>query len=420
MSDVTTPTTDHQGLHMLAKPIGPACNLDCGYCFYLEKEAYWPKKERMRMPDDVLEAYVQRYIAAQSTPEVEFTWQGGEPTLMGVEFFERAMALQAQYANGKTIRNTLQTNGTLIDEAWCAFFKQHQFLIGLSLDGPRAYNDISRPDKQGRSSYDDTLRGMRLMQQHGIDFNVLVTVSSANVAHPVEIYNFLKAEGAHFIQFNPVVERQTRPQEAVIGLHFSNPPKWTQPAVAKQDLHAQVTPHTVGSEAYGDFLNAVFDEWVKKDVGTVHVMNFEWALAAWVQLPATACIFAKRCGRALMVEHDGDVFSCDHFMYPEYKLGNITKDDPVALVNSPAQVAFGDAKETTLPGQCQRCEFKFACNGECPKNRFAVTKDGEPGLNYLCQGYMKYFGHITPAMNQLAKLLAQGKPASDIMQTTAP
>lgn len=409
------------GIHLMAKPIGPLCNLDCGYCFYLEKENLFPPRAKFRMADDVLEAYVRRYIGAVQAPEVEFTWQGGEPTLLGIEFYERAVAFQQRYAAGKIIRNTLQTNGTLLDDAWGVFLQREKFLVGVSLDGPRELNDVSRPDKRGRSSYDDTLRGMNVLARHGADFNVLVTVSSANVDHPLEIYRHLKEQGAQFIQFNPVVERQPAPTETVIGLHFATPPALSRPVAAPTPQatvapSGLVTSHSVAAEAYGKFLTAVFDEWVRNDVGTVHVMNFEWALQSWCQVPTTACIFSPKCGKAGIVEHDGSVYSCDHFMYPEYKLGNVLHDDPIVLMDSPAQRAFGEAKETTLPGQCQRCEFRFACHGECPKNRFITTADGEAGLNYLCAGYMSYFRHITPAMNIMAKLLGQGRPAEAVMQ----
>jgi len=407
------------GIHLMAKPIGPLCNLDCGYCFYLEKENLFPPRAKFRMADDVLEAYVRRYIGAVQAPEVEFTWQGGEPTLLGVEFYERAVALQRQYAGNKVIRNTLQTNGTLLDDAWGVFLQREKFLVGISLDGPRELNDLSRPDKRGRTSYDDTLRGLNVLARHGVDFNVLVTVSSANVDHPLEIYRHLKEQGAQFIQFNPVVERQPAPTETVIGLHFAIPPALSRAAMSASPVAASgtsVTSQSVAAEAYGSFLTTVFDEWVRNDVGTVHVMNFEWALQSWCQVPTTACIFSPTCGKAGIVEHDGSVYSCDHFMYPEYKLGNVLQDDPTVLMNSPAQRAFGEAKDSTLPGQCQRCEFRFACHGECPKNRFITTVDGEAGLNYLCAGYLRYFRHITPAMNIMAKLLGQGRSADGVMQ----
>jgi uncharacterized protein len=411
------------GIHLMAKPIGPLCNLDCGYCFYLEKQSAFPSRERFRMSDEVLATYVQRYIEAQSAPEVEFSWQGGEPTLMGLAFFERAVALQQQFAQGKQIRNTLQTNGTLLDDAWGDFLKRENFLVGVSLDGPRALNDLARPDKQGNSSYDDTLRGLAVLARHGVDFNVLVTVSSANVDHPLEIYRHLKGLGANFIQFNPVVERVAQPKETVIGLHFAVPPALSLSKAPRASLSAEtdavVTAHSVSALAYGAFLTTVFDEWVRHDVGIVHVMDFEWALASWCRLAPGACIFSARCGKAAIVEHDGSVYSCDHFMYPQYRLGNLATDDLGTLMNSPAQKAFGDAKETSLPDECVRCEFRFACNGECPKNRFIKSSDGEPGMNYLCAGYKTYFRHITPAMNIMARLLGEGKDADGVMALTA-
>jgi len=392
----------------MAKPVGAHCNLDCGYCFYLEKESYYPEQQSHRMSDAMLEAYVQRYIEAQATPEVEFTWQGGEPTLMGLEFFERAVALQRRHANGKTIRNTLQTNGTLLDDAWCEFLGRERFLVGLSIDGPRTLHDAARPDKRGRGSFDDVLAALKRLQRHGVELNVLVTVSSANVGYGAEVYRFLKAQGVRFMQFNPVVEREaSASDEAVITLHFAKPPRPSQPG--GQGAPRRVTAHSVRAEAYGDFLSEVFDEWVASDVGSVHVMNFEWALAAWCGLPASVCLFAPRCGKAAIVEHDGNVYSCDHFMYPEYRLGNIATDDPAALIDSPAQRAFGDAKESSLPAQCRRCDYLAVCNGECPKNRFIASADGEPGLNYLCAGYLKYFRHITPSMNRMASALAAGR-----------
>jgi uncharacterized protein len=401
-----------QGFHLMAKPAGAKCNLNCGYCFYLEKEQFHGRRAATRMDDAVLEAYVSRYIAAQPTPEVEFTWQGGEPTLMGLAFFERAVALQRRYAGAKIIRNTLQTNATLLDDSWCAFLARERFLVGVSLDGPAAVNDRARPDKRGRGSAEAALRGLRALQRHGVDFNVLVTVSSANVDRGAEVYSYLKDLGVRFMQFNPVVERLA-PQSQPVALHFARPPELTSRAAQPQSV--ALSPHSVGSEAYGDFLIAVFDAWLAGDVGEVHVMNFEWALAAWCQLPATTCIFAERCGRAAIVEFDGSVYSCDHFMYPEYRLGNLLTDDPAGLLELPAQKAFGDAKADSLPAACRRCDWLFACRGECPKNRFVRTPEGEPGLNYLCAGYLKYFRHITPAMNRMARLLADGRDAADIL-----
>lgn len=410
------PIQQPQGLHLMAKPVGPICNLDCSYCFYLEKEQLYPPRERFRMPDEVLRAYVQRYIAAQPTPEVEFVWQGGEPMLMGLEFFRRAMDYQREFANGKTIRNTLQTNGTLVDHEWAAFLREEDFSVGLSLDGPREVHDLYRLDKRGRSSFDDVLRGLRLLLAEGVRVNVLVTVAREVAAHGLDIYRFLKSEGVRFIQFNPVVERVAEGDAAASGLHFAMPPALAHEGLIASAGGPRVSEQSVEPEDYGRFLTAIFDEWVRKDVGTVHVMNFEWALAAWCQLPSTICLFAPRCGKALIVEHSGEVFSCDHFMYPQYRLGNIREDDPLALAESPAQQAFGAAKEETLPAYCRSCPYLFACHGECPKNRFTSTPCGEPGLNYLCAGYKHYFGHITQYMNAMAQLVSRGLPASYIMQ----
>jgi uncharacterized protein len=405
-----------QGLHLMAKPIGPICNLDCSYCFYLEKEQLHAPRTKFRMTGDVLRAYVQGYIAAQTTPEVEFTWQGGEPTLLGVEFFEEAVRLQHEYAGGKTIRNTLQTNGTLLDDAWCDFLARERFTVGLSLDGPRELHDKHRYDKRGRSSFDDVMRGLSLLKKHGVEYNVLVTVSREVSERPLDVYRFLKDQGVGFIQFNPVVERVPTLADVRRGQTFATPPALREGDAARTDAATTVTAQSVAPGAYGDFLIAIFDEWVRQDVGTIHVMNFEWALASWCQLPPSVCLFAPRCGKAAIVEHDGAVYSCDHFMYPEYRLGNLATDDAGSLMRSKAQLDFGAAKEETLPGICQRCEFRFACHGECPKNRFMQSPDGEPGWNYLCPSYLKYFRHITQYMNAMAQLVSHGLPAARIME----
>ena len=410
-----------QGIHLMAKPVGPLCNLDCSYCFYLEKEAFFPEKERFRMSDQVLEAYVRRYIEAQSTPVVEFTWQGGEPTLMGVEFFRKAVALQKVYAGGKTVRNTLQTNATLVDDEWAAFLAQEAFLVGVSLDGPRHLHDLHRYDKQRRSTFDATVNGLQRLLRAGVECNVLVTVSREVSREPLQVYNFLKELGVRYIQFNPVVERVSSSDEKKIGLYFSRPPnlskdKSGEPTHTQSPTPVPVTDSSVEPQAYGDFLIAIYDQWVRKDVGEVHVINFDWALASWCQVPVGVCLFAPRCGKAAIVEHDGSVYSCDHFMYPEYRLGNLQHDDPMTLLQSPQQQRFGAAKEDRLPKVCRSCTYQFACHGECPKNRFAYAPDGEAGLNYLCPSYLKYFRHITQSMNAMAKLLQHGQPAALIMQ----
>lgn len=406
-----------QGIHAMAKPIGALCNLDCSYCFYLEKENLYPARERFRMSDAVLESYVRGYIAAQPTPVVEFTWQGGEPTLMGLEFFERAVALQRRYAAGKEVRNTLQTNATLIDNDWARFLAREGFLVGVSLDGPQTLHDIHRLDKQGRSSFESTMRGIRCLQQHGVEFNLLVTVSKEIAAEPLTVYRYLKSIGARYIQFNPVVERMPLPADTAIGLSFAKPPHWKSTTHFREgppqaSEAPALTPQSVGPQAYGAFLIAIYDEWVRQDVGDVHVINFDWALAAWCQVPTGVCLFSPRCGKAAIVEHDGSVYACDHFMYPDYRLGNVTEEALDTLMNRPEQIAFGAAKEDRLPQMCRTCTYRFACHGECPKNRFSTTPDGEPGLNYLCPSYLAFFRHITPTMNAMAQLVQANQPAA--------
>jgi uncharacterized protein len=402
------------GLHLMAKPTGPLCNLDCSYCFYLEKERLYPERQRFLMDDKVLRAYVEQNIANEAGPEVLFTWQGGEPMLRGLDFYRRAMALQRELAGGKAIRNALQTNGTLLDDEWCAFLASEGFTVGISLDGPRGLHDRERVNKQGRGTFDAVVRGVALLRRYAIPFNVLVTVTAEVAKHPAAVYRFLKKQGATHIQFNPVVERVPDPAEHTVGLTFGKPGH-TGRSLPRQVLARQ----SVDAIDYGAFLIGVFDEWVRHDVGSVFVMNFEWALASWLGLPATVCLFAENCGRALIVEHDGDVYSCDHFMYPEYLLGNLQDSGVGELAASPQQQAFGKAKSDTLPDYCRQCPYLFACRGECPKNRFTTAPDGEAGLNYLCPGYRNYFRHITQYMNAMAKLVSNGQPASLIMKAFA-
>lgn len=399
-----------QGIHLMAKPAGPICNLDCTYCFYLEKESFFPKNNRFLMSGEVLRNYIEQSIKNEVTPEVVFTWQGGEPMLRGLAFYQKAIEYQKELGAGKIIRNALQTNGVLLDDEWCQFLAKSQFTVGISLDGPREIHDAARVDKQGRSTFDAVMRGIDLLKKYSIEFNVLVTVSNEVSKHPKEVYQFLKAQNFTHIQFNPVVERIANNDEQVIGLTFAKPGK-----TSTSTPRMQVTPHTVAPGAYGEFLIAIFDDWVRKDVGKIFVMNFEWALSSFLKLPSTICLFSDNCGKALILEHNGDVYSCDHFMYPDYKLGNIQESNIIDLANSPQQQAFGEAKSKTLPNYCKKCEYVSACHGECPKNRFAITPDGEAGLNYLCPSYKSYFKHITKYMNAMAKLISHGQPASLVM-----
>jgi uncharacterized protein len=396
----------HSPFHIMTKPIGPICNLDCKYCFYLEKEKLYPGTKTWAMPDEVLEQYVQQYIAAQPGDEIHFAWQGGEPTLLGLDFFRRVVDLQQRHAGGKTIANALQTNGVLIDDAWGEFLAEHRFLVGVSIDGPRDLHDCYRVDKGQAPTFDRVMRGIAKLKQHKVDFNTLTVVHRRNSQHPVEVYRFLKEIGSGFIQFIPIVERRVASGSSD-GLVLIKP--------SFGDA-AEVTEWSVEPKAYGTFLSRIFDEWVKKDVGRVFVQLFDVALESWMGMDASLCVFKKTCGSALAMEHTGDLYSCDHFVYPENKLGNIMETALENLVDSPQQKAFGQAKSESLPRMCRTCEVRFACNGECPKHRFLTTPDGEPGLNYLCAGYKHFFKHIDPYMQFMAGELRAQRPPANIMR----
>ena len=389
--------------HVLTKPIGPICNLDCKYCFYLEKESLYPQVAKWAMRPEVLESYIRQYIETHDTPEVSFAWQGGEPTLLGLDYFRRVVELQKQYANGKRIANAFQTNGVLLNDAWAEFFHENQFLIGISVDGPRQLHDTYRVDKGGQPSFDRVMRGMEKLKQHNVDFNTLTTVHRANVESPLEVYRFLKECGSGYMQFIPIVERISN-QATGDGLHLVSP-----------DFagSAQVAPWSVGPRQFGRFLCAIFDEWVRQDVGRYYVQLFDVSLEMWAGMEASLCVFRPTCGAALAIEHCGDLYSCDHFVYPANRLGNIMESSLETLVTSEQQRQFGEAKESTLPKYCRECDVRFACNGECPKHRFTTTPDGEPGLNYLCPGYKMFFHHIDPYMRFMAaELMAQRAPAN--------
>ncbi|MFZ5814287.1 MAG: anaerobic sulfatase maturase [Bacillota bacterium] len=374
----------------MTKPIGPICNLDCEYCYYLEKEKLFPRGENFRMTEAALAHYVEQYIRVSPGPNVEFVWQGGEPTLMGLDFYRRVVALQRAFLPpGWTCSNAMQTNGTLLNDDWCRFFKDEGFLIGLSLDGPAHLHDPYRYDKSGRPTHDLVMRGLRLLQAHGVEYNVLCVVNRLNAAHPREVYRFLKESGVSWIQFIPIVE------------HMGG---------------TEVSPRSVEPEAYGEFLATIFDEWVRQDVGKIFVQIFEECLTVWAGLPANLCIFAPTCGRALAMEHNGDVYACDHFVEPAYKRGNIHLIPLEEIVDSPEQLQFGLDKRERLPEYCRQCEVRFMCNGGCPKERFAYTPDGEPGLNYLCAGYKRFFRHVDPFMGRMAELWRRGISPAVIME----
>jgi uncharacterized protein len=411
--------------HVMTKPIGPICNLDCRYCFYLEKEELYPREQRerssWRMPDEVLESYVRQYIEAQDAPEVSFAWQGGEPTLLGVDFFEKVVALQRRYAGGKRITNALQTNGTLLDDAWGAFLAEQNFLVGISIDGPKDLHDCYRVDKRGRPSFEQVLRGLEVLQRHRVAFNTLTVVHRRNAREPQRVYRFLKEIGSGFLQFIPLVEREaTAPlaaDGALIPLTFAppTPPPGPLSETERGNKQPPVTEWSVRAEEYGQFLVTIFEEWVRRDVGRVFVQLFDVALGNWSGLGASLCYFKETCGAALAIEHNGDVYACDHYVYPEYRLGNLMQEPLAGIVAAPEQQRFGREKRDTLPRFCRECDVRFACHGECPKHRFLRTPDGEWGLNYLCAGYKRFFRHIDPYMREMSRLVWAGRAPAEIM-----
>ena len=376
---------------IIAKPTGPICNMDCTYCFYLEKENLYPDRNNYRMQGDVLESFIRQKIDGQDVSLINFVWQGGEPTLLGVDFFMQVVDLQNRYANGKEITNGFQTNGILVDEKWCEFFKENKFLIGLSIDGPEELHNRYRMNKGGKPTFDKVMKGMDLLKKYQVDFNTLTVVQNSNGDYPIEVYRFLKENGSGFMQFIPIVERIVKSESNEI-LQLLHPNLG----------NGVVADWSIGSEQYGNFLIGVFKEWIKEDVGKVFVQTFDVALEAWYGMQPSLCIFHQICGQALAIEHNGDLYSCDHYVYPENKLGNIMEQPLSGMVQSDQQKKFGTDKLDALPGFCIQCDFRFACNGECPKHRFIKTPDGESGLNYLCAGYKKFFNYINPYMKFMA------------------
>lgn len=394
--------------HVMAKPIGPICNLDCTYCFYLEKENLFPRGENFRMREEILEAYIRQYIASQHVPEVSFAWQGGEPTLLGVGFFRKVVELQKKYAAGRVIHNALQTNGTLLDDEWGEFLAENRFLVGLSLDGPARLHDAYRLTKRGGGSYEKAVKGLRLLKKHGVEFNTLTVVHAANVRHPLEVYRFLREIGSGFLQFIPLAERLPDAEAQSLGLSLAAPPGGGQAG------RLPVTEWCPSPRDYGEFLCTIFDEWVRRDVGRVFVQLFDVTLGNWMGMGGGLCVFSETCGTALAIEHDGSVYACDHYVYPRFRLGNILNQSLGDMVNSEFQRGFGEAKKTGLPRYCRECDVRHLCHGECPKHRFLRTPDGEPGLNYFCAAYKRFFRHSAPAMKTMAALLRMGRPAADI------
>ena len=401
----------------MAKPSGAICNLDCTYCFFLSKELLYPD-DRFRMADELLENYIRQTIESQQVPEITIAWQGGEPTLMGLDFFRRSVDYAHRYLpEGKGLRFTIQTNGTLLDDEWCTFFAEHGFLVGLSMDGPPAMHDAYRVDKKGRPTAERVIAAADLLRRHDVEFNILCTVHAANATHPVEVYRYFRdVLGVQFIQFIPIVERSSQENLDQANLGWTSGRKG-RPLYVNEG--SAVTERTVTAEQWGAFLAAVFDEWVHNDVGDVFVQHFDAALASWMGRPPAMCFFNETCGTGVALEHNGDLYSCDHFVEPEHRLGNITQTHMVELMAKPQQRKFGNDKRDTLPQFCLDCDVRFACHGECPKNRFIDTPDGEPGLNFLCEGYKHFFHHIDEPMRLMAETLGRGGAAPEIMDILA-
>jgi uncharacterized protein len=415
----TTPIDFPPAFHLLAKPTGATCNLDCAYCFFLSKEMLYPGS-RFRMADAMLETYIRQLLEAHQTPQVQVAWQGGEPTLMGLDFFQRSIDLVERHRKpGTTVEYTIQTNGTLIDDAWAAFFKQHNFLVGISIDGPAAMHDAYRVDKGGQPTLDKVMRGLGFLQQYGVEYNTLTTLHHANADYPAEVYRFLRDQcGSRFQQYIPIIERlpsdliTESPIQPIPWSSWRDRPLYTQTGES-------VTERSVTAEQYGRFLIGVFEEWVRRDVGTVYVQMFDVALANWVGEPSGLCVHSQTCGLALALEHNGDLYSCDHFVEPAYRLGNIAETPMIELIASPQQKKFGQDKFDALPRYCLECDVRFACHGGCPKDRFILTPDGEPGLNYLCAGYKLFFHHVDQPMRFMAEALRRNRAPAEIMQVYA-
>lgn len=393
-----------QPLYIMTKPAGARCNLACSYCYYTEKAKLYQDDPRHIMSDELLERFTKEYIECQTSPNVLFTWHGGETLMRPLDFYKKALRLQQQYGRGRTIDNAIQTNGTLLTDEWCQFFKENNWLVGLSIDGPQEFHDEYRRTKSNKPSYVQVMKGINLLNKHGVEWNAMAVVNDYNADYPLEFYRFFKDMGCKFIQFAPIVERIYKHPD---GRILASPEEGAEAALAD----FSVTP-----EQWGNFLCTLFDEWVRNDVGEYFIQLFDSTLANWMGVAPGVCSMAETCGHAGVMEFNGDVYSCDHFVFPAYKLGNIYNKSLTEMMYSDRQKAFGNAKRDTLPDQCRACEFLFACHGECPKNRFAQTSDGEKGLNYLCQGYRKFFKHVAPYMDFMKAELLQKRAPANVME----
>lgn len=391
-------------LYVMLKPAGAMCNLACDYCYYLEKSGLYADSRKQVMSDEMLERFIEQYIQSQTMPQVLFTWHGGETLMRPLSFYKRAMELQRKYAGGRTIENCLQTNGTMLTDEWCRFFKENNWLVGVSIDGPQEFHDEYRRNRQGKPSFVKVMQGIRLLQKHGVEWNGMAVVNDFNADYPLEFYRFFKEIGCHYIQFAPIVERIFPHSD---GRHLASP--------ADDEQRATLADFSVTPRQWGDFLCTLFDEWVKQDVGSYYIQLFDSTLANWIGEQPGVCTLARTCGHAGVMEFNGDVYACDHFVFPEYKLGNIRQQTLVEMMYGERQQAFGQMKQQALPHQCRECEWLFACNGECPKNRFLHTAEGEAGLNYLCEGYRRFFSHVAPYMDFMKRELLNKRPPANVM-----
>lgn len=390
-------------LYVMLKPAGAHCNLACKYCYYLEKNNLYQNSHRHLMSDEMLEQFTREYIEAQTMPQVLFTWHGGEPLMRSIDFYKKALALQKKYAHGKQIDNVIQTNGTLLTDKWCEFFAQNHWLVGISIDGPQEYHDHYRVTPAGKPSWEKVMQGISLLKKHRVEWNAMAVVNAYNAEHPLEFYHFFRDNGCQYLQFTPIVERLTEHEDGRTLASLAD------------DREIPLADASVTPQQWGNFLCTIFDDWVRHDVGKTFVEIFDCTLANWMGVLPGICAYSKECGHAGVMEHNGDVYSCDHFVFPEYKLGNIREQSLIDMLYGEKQQAFSRLKHTSLPRQCKECDMEFACHGECPKNRFEKDMYGEPGLNYLCQGYYQYYTHVAPYMDFMKRELLAQRPPANIM-----
>ena len=390
-------------LYVMLKPAGAHCNLACKYCYYLEKNNLYQNSHRHLMTDEMLEQFTREYIEAQTMPQVLFTWHGGEPLMRSIDFYKKALALQKKYAHGKQIDNVIQTNGTLLTDEWCEFFAKNHWLVGISIDGPQEYHDHYRVTPAGKPSWEKVMQGIQLLKKHRVEWNAMAVVNAYNAEHPLEFYHFFRDNGCQYLQFTPIVERLTEHEDGRTLASLAD------------DREIPLADASVTPAQWGNFLCTIFDDWVRHDVGKTFVEIFDCTLANWMGVLPGICAYSKECGHAGVMEHNGDVYSCDHFVFPEYKLGNIREQSLIDMLYGEKQQAFSRLKHTSLPRQCKECDMEFACHGECPKNRFEKDKYGEPGLNYLCQGYYQYYSHVAPYMDFMKRELLAQRPPANIM-----